>query len=88
MNDAIDILVGEAHRRALKGVVRPVYRHGKRVGQVRDSDMLLMILLPRTTVSLSPIPCSPPSCTRRLLIPIDDPIPVGEQPGSGFVHPF
>lgn len=43
---ACDALEEEARRRALKGVIKPIYQQGKRVGQVREfSDTLMITLL-------------------------------------------
>lgn len=43
---AIDVLEKEAHRRAVTGVVEPVYQGGRKVGEVRKySDTLLIFLL-------------------------------------------
>lgn len=46
IDDANDVLEGEARRRAVEGVLEPVYQGGKRVGLVRKfSDQLLIVLL-------------------------------------------
>lgn len=46
LEDAGDTLEGEAWRRAVKGVLKPVYQAGKKVGTVREySDTLLIFLL-------------------------------------------
>ena len=46
MAQGLEILEAEAYRRALEGVVQPVYRKGKLVGEVRQhSDRMLMFLL-------------------------------------------
>jgi hypothetical protein len=43
---AIDTLEGEAHRRAVEGVQKPVYQKGMKVGEITEySDNLLMFLL-------------------------------------------
>ena len=43
---AVEVMAGEAHRRAVDGTLRPVYQGGKKVGQVREfSDVLLIFLL-------------------------------------------
>ncbi len=45
-DEAFDALEGEAHRRAVVGVLKPVYQGGQRVGAIREySDTLLIILL-------------------------------------------
>lgn len=45
-DDAVDGLEGEATRRAVQGVDKPVYQGGKLVGHVREySDTLLIFLL-------------------------------------------
>lgn len=44
--DALDLLVAEARRRAVEGVERPVYYKGERVDVLREySDTLLIFLL-------------------------------------------
>jgi transposase-like protein len=41
-----DVLLGEAMRRAVKGVRKPIYQQAKRVGYVQEySDSLLMFLI-------------------------------------------
>ena len=46
MAKGLEILEAEAYRRAIEGVVQPVYRGGKLVGEVRQySERLLMVLL-------------------------------------------
>lgn len=46
LEDGIDALEEEARRRAVEGVLRPVYHGGKEVGAVREySDILLIFLL-------------------------------------------
>lgn len=43
---AADLLIKEANRRAVEGVVKPVYQGGKHVGNIREfSDNLLMFLI-------------------------------------------
>jgi hypothetical protein len=42
----VDRLEDEAHRRAVHGVVRPVYQGGAKVGEIREySDTLLLAIL-------------------------------------------
>lgn len=44
--DAGDLLEDEARRRGMKGVRKPIYQNGKRVGYVQEySDTLLIFLL-------------------------------------------
>lgn len=44
--EAVDMAEGEAYRRAVEGVEKPVYQGGIRVGEVQDySDTLLIFLL-------------------------------------------
>jgi AcrR family transcriptional regulator len=44
--DALDRLEEEARRRAVDGVLEPVYQGGRKVGEIRQfSDTLLMLLL-------------------------------------------
>jgi hypothetical protein len=46
LDDAADEMEEEAHRRAVKGVLKPVYQGGKKVGSIREySDTLLIFLL-------------------------------------------
>lgn len=46
IDDACDLIIAEAHRRAVRGVKVPVYQGGKLVGHKREySDTLLMFLL-------------------------------------------
>lgn len=46
LDEAADVMEGEAFRRAVKGVRRPVYQSGKRAGYVQEySDTLLIFLL-------------------------------------------
>lgn len=46
LEQAGDVLEGEAHRRAVSGVLKPIYQGGKKVGAVREySDGLLTLLL-------------------------------------------
>lgn len=46
IEDAVDALEAEARRRAFKGVKKPVYQGGKRVGYIQEySDTLLIFLL-------------------------------------------
>jgi hypothetical protein len=46
LDEAADVMEGEAFRRAVKGVRRPVYQGGKRAGYVQEySDTLLIFLL-------------------------------------------
>jgi hypothetical protein len=41
-----ELLEGEAHRRAYKGFMKPVFQNGKQVGAIRQySDLLLIMLL-------------------------------------------
>ena len=43
---AVDLLEGEARRRAIEGVLEPVFQQGKKVGVIRRySDKLLELLL-------------------------------------------
>ena len=49
LEDAGDILETEAWRRAVKGVLKPVFQQGSRVGSIREySDTLLIFLLKGT----------------------------------------
>ena len=44
--EASDMLELEAHRRAVKGTLKPVFHQGKKCGQIREySDTLLIVLL-------------------------------------------
>lgn len=46
LDDAADEMEEEAHRRAVKGVLKPVYQGGKKVGSIREySDTLLIFRL-------------------------------------------
>lgn len=46
LTDGIELLEGEAFRRAKEGTLRPVFHQGKKVGTVREySDTLLIFLL-------------------------------------------
>jgi hypothetical protein len=46
MRMGVDRLEDEAHRRAVHGVVRPVYQGGAKVGEIREySDTLLLAIL-------------------------------------------
>lgn len=46
LEEAIDLCEEEAHRRAFKGTVRPVFQGGVRVGSVREySDTLAIFML-------------------------------------------
>lgn len=46
LEDAADMMEEEVHRRAVEGVLRPVYQGGKKVGSVREySDTLLIFRL-------------------------------------------
>jgi hypothetical protein len=46
IDEAVDALEGEAHRRAVEGTLEPVYQGGKQVGEIRKySDTLLIFLL-------------------------------------------
>lgn len=46
LDDAADVMEEEAHRRAVTGVVKPVYQGGKEVGRIREySDTLLIFRL-------------------------------------------
>jgi hypothetical protein len=46
MEDAIDLVEAEAHRRAVEGTLKPVYQGGEKVGEVREySDTLLLAIL-------------------------------------------
>jgi len=44
--EAIDMMIAEARRRAVEGVTDPVYQQGQRVGEIQKySDNLLMFLI-------------------------------------------
>lgn len=44
--DAIELLEGEARRRAYEGTVKPVYYKGEQCGKIREySDTLMMFIL-------------------------------------------
>ena len=46
MDEAIDMMEGEARRRAVDGYKEPVFRNGKQIGEItRYSDSLLMFLM-------------------------------------------
>jgi hypothetical protein len=46
IDEAVDVLEGEARRRAVEGTDRPVFYKGKQVGAIREySDKLLIFLL-------------------------------------------
>lgn len=46
LDDAVDTMEAEAWRRGTKGVLKPVYQGGKRVGGIREySDTLLIFML-------------------------------------------
>jgi hypothetical protein len=49
LEDAGDVLEAEAWRRAVKGVLKPIYQQGGKVGETREySDTLLIFLLKGT----------------------------------------
>lgn len=45
LDEAIDLLEAEMHRRAFQGVSKPVYQQGKKVGSVREYSDTLAIFL-------------------------------------------
>jgi hypothetical protein len=46
LDQAADVMEEEAHRRAVEGVLKPIYQGGKKVGSVREySDTLLIFQL-------------------------------------------
>lgn len=46
LEEATDVMEEEAHRRAVVGVLKPVYQGGKKVGSIREfSDTLLIFRL-------------------------------------------
>lgn len=46
LDESLDAAEGELYRRAIKGVLKPVYQGGKKVGTVREfSDTLLIFYL-------------------------------------------
>lgn len=46
LEESLDLCEGELHRRAFKGVLKPVYQGGARVGSIREySDTLAIFLM-------------------------------------------